>query len=129
MRGNPQTVVCVKQVKQDAHEEWDKKMPLPGDIIEGVAEDAVDDDSFMSAKLRSELCSLLGKISREADFIWMKVRRGGSTVKLQVCVVADRCSKLQRNFTVRAASDERHIAVLADLTFEQCFELQGMGLF
>ncbi|KAL2545055.1 hypothetical protein Fot_14288 [Forsythia ovata] len=127
MRGKALTAVCVKQVKQDVQEEWDENMPLPGDIIEGVAEYVDDDDSFMSAKARSELSSLLGKISREADFIWLKVRRGDSTVKLRVCVVADRCSKLQRKFTVRAASDERHVAVLADLTFEQCFELQEMS--
>ncbi|CAI9784929.1 unnamed protein product [Fraxinus pennsylvanica] len=59
-------------------------MPLPGDIIEGIAEGAVDDDSFMSAKLRSELSSQLGKISRDAVFIWLKVRRGDSMVKLRI---------------------------------------------
>ncbi|KAK6119696.1 hypothetical protein DH2020_046564 [Rehmannia glutinosa] len=122
-----QTVVCVKQVKQDAAEEWDESMPLPGDIIEGVAEDGVDDESFVSAKARSELSSQLGKINRVAECVWLKVRRGEDTVKLQACVVPERNVKMQKKFTVRAVSDERHVAVLADLTFEECFELQEMS--
>ncbi|KAJ6862568.1 hypothetical protein NC652_039424 [Populus alba x Populus x berolinensis] len=32
------TLVCVRRVKQEASEEWDKSMPLPGDIIEGFVE-------------------------------------------------------------------------------------------
>ncbi|KAK6162020.1 hypothetical protein DH2020_001861 [Rehmannia glutinosa] len=122
-----QTVVCVKQVKQDAAEEWDESMPLPGDIIEGVAEDCADDESFVSAKARSELSSQLGKINRVAECVWLKVRRGENTVKLQACVVPERNVKMQKRFTVRAASDERHVDVLADLTFEECFELQEMS--
>ncbi|KAK6119646.1 hypothetical protein DH2020_046612 [Rehmannia glutinosa] len=122
-----QTVVCVKQVKQDVAEEWDESMPLPGDIIEGVAEDCADDESFVSAKARSELSSQLGKINRVAECVWLKVRRGEDTVKLQACVVPERNVKMQKRFTVRAVSDERHVAVLADLTFEECFELQEMS--
>ncbi|KAL8063145.1 hypothetical protein ABFS82_01G009200 [Erythranthe guttata] len=121
-----ETVVCVKQVKQNAAEEWDETMPLPGDIIEGVAKDGAD-ASFVSAKARSELSSHLGKINRVADSVWLKVRRGEGTVKLRACVVPDKTLKLQKMFTVRAASNERHVAVLADLTFEECFQLQEMS--
>lgn len=99
-------------------------MPLPGDIIEGIAQDGTN-ESFVSAKVRAELSLHLGKINRVAEYVWLKVRRGESTIKLRVCVVPDRNVKLQKRFTVRAASDERHVAVLADLTFEECFELQG----
>ncbi|XP_051119601.1 uncharacterized protein LOC127243557 [Andrographis paniculata] len=120
------TVVCVKQVKQDVADEWDESMPLPGDIIEGVAEHDVD-DAFISAKARSELSLHLGKINRVAEHAWLKVRRGPGTVKLRVCVVPDRHGKLQKRFTVRAETDERHVAVLADLTFKECFDLQEMS--
>lgn len=119
-----QTVVCVKEVKHDVPAEWDESMPLPGDIIEGIAQDGTN-ESFVSAKVRAELSLHLGKINRVAEYVWLKVRRGESTIKLRVCVVPDRNVKLQKRFTVRAASDERHVAVLADLTFEECFELQG----
>lgn len=122
------TVVCVKQVKQDAAEEWDENMPLPGDIIEGIAEDGVG-DTFVSAKARAELNLQLAKINRVAEYVWLKVRRGEGTLKLRACVVSDRNVKLQKRFTVRAASDERHVAVLADMTFEECFELQGRFYF
>ncbi|XP_073283524.1 uncharacterized protein [Primulina huaijiensis] len=124
--GPLQTVVCVKQVKQESVEEWDETMPLPGDIIEGVAEDCAD-ESFISAKIRSEFNSVLGKINRGGEYVWLKVRRGESTLKLQACVVQDRDMKLHKKFTVRAASDERHIAVLADMTYEKCFQLQEMS--
>lgn len=127
MAASSQTVVCVKQVKQDVAEEWDENMPLPGDIIEGIGIAENDaEDSFVSARARSELSLHLGKINRVAESVWLKVRRGQGTVKLRVCVVPDRNVKLQKRFTVRAASDERHIAVLADMTYQECFELQGM---
>lgn len=117
-------MVCVKKVKQKAAEEWDESMPLPGDIIEGIAGDAAA-NTFMPAKARSVLCSELGKFNRHSDVIWLKVRRGNNVLKLQACVVTEGCSKLQRRFTIRAASDERHVVALADLTYEQCTELQG----
>ncbi|XP_073129490.1 uncharacterized protein [Henckelia pumila] len=120
------TVVCVKQVKQESVEEWDETMPLPGDIIEGVAEDRAH-ESFVAPKISSELNSLLGRINRGGECVWLRVRRGDSTLKLQACVVQDRDVKLHKKFTVRAASDERHIAILADMTYEKCFQLQEMS--
>ncbi|PIN24000.1 hypothetical protein CDL12_03303 [Handroanthus impetiginosus] len=126
--GSVPTVVCVREVKQEDVQEWDDSMPLPGDIIEGVAQDNADeDDTFVSAKARSELILLLGKINRVSEHVLLKVRRGDSAVKLRACIVADRNVKMQKKFTVRAASDERHVAVLGDMTFEACFELQEMS--
>ncbi|KAL1532604.1 hypothetical protein AAHA92_32591 [Salvia divinorum] len=121
-----QKVVCVKQVKQETAEEWDETMPLPGDIIEGVGEDSAD-EAFVSAKARADLNSQLGRIHRVAGAVWLKVRRGEGTIKLRVCVVPVANGKLQKKFTVRAASDERHVAVLAEMTFQECFDLQEMS--
>lgn len=124
--GSVQTLVCVKQVKQEASHEWNEYMPLPGDIIKGFAmEDKDDDELFVPINARSEFSSQLGKISQQVEAIWVKIRRGDSTLKLRACVVTDKCSKLSRRFTIRAASDERHVAVLGDLTLDQCTELQG----
>lgn len=119
-------VVGVKKVRQKDSDGWDVSMPLPGDIIEGVAELASDDDSFIQAKAWSELTLFLGKIA--GHFIWFKVRRGESTLKLKGYVLVERRSNLQKRFVVRAASDERHLAVIAELTLGRCTELQGMIL-
>ncbi|XP_027180774.1 uncharacterized protein LOC113779403 [Coffea eugenioides] len=124
--GSDQRVVCVKKVKQKVAEEWDESMPLPGDIIEGIAAGAAA-NTFIPAKARSVLSSQLGSFSRQTEVIWLKVRRGDSVLKLQACVVKKGCSKLQRRFTIRAASDERHVVGLADLTHEQCTALQEMS--
>ncbi|KAK4706437.1 hypothetical protein R3W88_034004 [Solanum pinnatisectum] len=118
-------VVGVKKVRQKDPDGWDVSMPLPGDIIEGVAELASDDDSFVQAKAWSELTLFLGKIA--GHFIWFKVRRGESTLKLRGYVLVERRSNLQKRFVVRAASDERHLAVIAELTLGRCTELQEMS--
>ena len=128
-----QTLVCVKQVKQEAVEEWDDSMPLPGDIIEGIAPadgctlEGVEDKFFVPTKGKSELRSLLGRISkRNADgFVWLKVRRGDQMVNMRVCAVQEKRFRLQRKFSFRAVSSEKHVAVLDDLDFDQCTELQG----
>ncbi|KAF9590403.1 hypothetical protein IFM89_034196 [Coptis chinensis] len=70
--GSVQTLVCVKQVKQDVPEEWDETMPLPGDIIEAVAEDK-GEELFMPTKVRSELSSQLGKLNRQVDSVGLKL--------------------------------------------------------
>lgn len=120
-------VVGVKKVRQKDPDGWDVSMPLPGDIIEAVAELAADDDSFIQAKAWSELTLYLGKIA--GHFIWLKVRRGESILKLRGHVLVERRSNLQKRFVVRAASDERHLAVIAELTLGRCAELQGIILF
>ncbi|KAJ8527122.1 hypothetical protein K7X08_029599 [Anisodus acutangulus] len=123
---NVEKVVGVKKVKQKDPDGWDVSMPLPGDIIEGVAELAADDDSFIQAKAWSELTLFLGKIA--GHFIWLKVRRGESTLKLRGYVLVERRrSNLQKRFVVRAASDHRHLAVIAELTLARCTELQEMS--
>nr|GEW13791.1 hypothetical protein [Tanacetum cinerariifolium] len=130
-----QTLVCVKHVKQEAVEEWDDSMPLPGDIIEGIAPadsctfKGVEDKLFVPTKGKSELRSLLGQISkRNADgFVWLKVRRGDQMVNLRVCAVQEKHFRLQRKFSFRAVSNEKHVVVLDDLHFDQCTELQEMS--
>ncbi|XP_077234631.1 uncharacterized protein LOC143876821 isoform X2 [Tasmannia lanceolata] len=127
INGGDQTVVGVKQVEQGMpEEEWDESMPLPGDIIEGVGEED-DEELFVAARGRSEFTSQLRRINRHLEETWAKVRRGDATLKLRVCVVLLGCCKIQRWFTIRAASDHRHVLVLGDLTLQQCAELQQMG--
>ncbi|XP_045800105.1 uncharacterized protein LOC123894216 [Trifolium pratense] len=128
MASSDQTLVCVKQVKQEVTNEWDETMPLPGDIIEGFSIHDVDDvdESFLPVKTSSEFSSQLGKINPSVDSIWIKVRRGDSLLKLQTCVVQQKGYVLRRKYTVQATTDHRHIVDLADLTLKQCIELQVM---
>lgn len=130
MEASDQTLVCVKQVKQHLTDEWDESMPLPGDIIEGFSTENIDvaDESFLHAKTSSEFSSQLGKINNCVESVWIKVRRGDSLMKLQICIVQQKVSVLRRKYTIQAIIDHRHIADLADLTLNQCIELQGIEI-
>lgn len=119
-----ETLVCVKQVKQEVGDEWDEGVPLPGDIIEGIAEDD-NDDSFVRVKAKSELSSHLAKINPQVEFIWLKVRRGNSTLKLKARFVPHKNLFLQTKYSIQAATHPSHIADLDDLTVDHCSELQG----
>ncbi|XP_060210518.1 uncharacterized protein LOC132637449 [Lycium barbarum] len=94
---NVEKVVSVKKVRKKDPDGWDVTMPLPGDIIEGVAEITADhDSSFIQAKAWLELTLFLGKIT--GHFIWLKVRRGESTLKLRGYVLVERRhSNLQKS--------------------------------
>ncbi|KAK7363003.1 hypothetical protein VNO77_05128 [Canavalia gladiata] len=74
MGSSDEMFVCVKRVKQEGTDEWDECMPLPGDIIEGIYEQSVD-DSCLAVKTSSEFSSQLGKISPQVEFIWIKQDR------------------------------------------------------
>ena len=78
--GSVHTVVGIKQVRQEASQEWKETMPLPGDIIEGFALENKYDDNHLLIPIngRSEFSSQLGKISRQVEAIWVKIRRGSS---------------------------------------------------
>lgn len=104
-------------------------MPLPGDIIEGFAKDDAD-DMFVPVKAKSDLSSQLGKLNnQQVEVIWVKVRSWGDrAMKLQARIVQEKFSMAQplhRRYTIRAVGDDRHVAVLGDLTLEQCTDLYG----
>ncbi|XP_031382874.1 uncharacterized protein LOC116197019 [Punica granatum] len=128
--GGGKMVLCVKRVKQELPEERDDTMPLPGDIIEGLACEEDDDlagESFIPAQGRSEFTSQLGKIASQwkSEVIWVKMRRGENVVKIKARVVPEKGGMLQRKFTIQAATDDRHVAILRDLNLKECTELQG----
>ncbi|XP_048134039.1 uncharacterized protein LOC115740933 [Rhodamnia argentea] len=125
MGSSQMPVLCVKRVKQEVPEDWDESMPLPGDIIEGFAQD--DMDEFVPTKARSEFVLQLGKISQQAEIFWVRVRRGDRVIKLRARIAPLKGSMLQRKLTIKAATDDRHVVVLGDLSLEQCTELQEMS--
>lgn len=106
-------------------------MPLPRDIFEGVynseSSDNIGDEFFVPMKAKAELTSQLARFSN-VEVIWVKVRSGESTLKLRTRV-AERPSMLQKKYTIKAARDDRHVAVLDDLTSYQCTELLGTFFF
>ncbi|WOL02626.1 hypothetical protein Cni_G11345 [Canna indica] len=123
------TVVGVKRVDERMPpEEWDDSMPLPGDIVKGVAL-VEDEDSltYCSAKNRSELSGILSRLSRPSGAVWVKVQRGNAMLELRARVTAYRGGNLYFRFTLMAARDDRHVAVLGDLSLERCTELQEMS--
>lgn len=126
-------LVCVKNVKQEDVEEWDEGMPLPGDIIEGIAAsdsctlEDIEDRLFVPTKGKAELRLQLRRMSKKNDegLVWLKVRRGNQMLHLCVRVVHEKRFRLHRKFSFRAASNDKHVAVLDNLDFDQCTELQG----
>ncbi|KAL7591059.1 hypothetical protein Lser_V15G33653 [Lactuca serriola] len=128
-------LVCVKNVKQEDVEEWDEGMPLPGDIIEGIAAsdsctlEDIEDRLFVPTKGKAELRLQLRRMSKKNDegLVWLKVRRGNQMVHLCVRVVHEKRFRLHRKFSFRAASNDKHVAVLDNLDFDQCTELQEMS--
>lgn len=123
--GKGQMVLCVKQVKQQVPEEWDEAMPLPGDIIEGLAEDDDVESQFLSVSGRTEFTSKLKKLGQSSEMVWVKVRRGETILKLRARVVSEKTGMLQRKYSIGADKDERHVAVVGDVDMEECSELQG----
>ncbi|KAI3411580.1 uncharacterized protein J3R85_017755 [Psidium guajava] len=104
--GSAQTpVLCVKRVKQEVLEDWDESMPLPRDIIEGFAED--DMDEFVPTKARSEFILQLSKISQQAEICRVKVRRGDRVFKLRARIAPLKGLMLQRKLTIKAATGNR----------------------
>lgn len=140
--GSDRTVACIKEVKGGIpEEEWDETMPLPGDIIESVstvAEANTGEDSTrvqpLSGKGKRELRAQLRQLNRQgSESVWVRVRRGDAVHNLRARVVPYKGAKIyqkftihDRKFTIQAARDDRHVAVLADLTLDECTELQGM---
>lgn len=65
-------LVCVKQVMQEAPEDWDQSLPLLRDIIEGLAKDDIANDMFVLIKAKSDLSSQLGKLNnQQVEVIWV----------------------------------------------------------
>jgi len=132
MGSSNQTVVGIKKVRKGMpEEEWDESMPLPGDIVESVSTVDQDDPLWAPApgKGKSELSTQLRKLNREGmEMVWVRVRRGDAVLSLRARVAPDKRAKIHRKFTLRAARDDRHVAVLADITLDECSELQGMVL-
>ncbi|GKV00086.1 hypothetical protein SLEP1_g12836 [Rubroshorea leprosula] len=74
----------LREVKQEATEQWEVTMPLSGDNIEGFAKDDAD-EFFLPVKAISEFRSVVGKISgQDVEAIWVKIRREMSRAAVNV---------------------------------------------
>ncbi|XP_020258452.1 uncharacterized protein LOC109834847 [Asparagus officinalis] len=77
---------------------------------------------------RCEVKAELKRLNKKGmESVWVRVRRGGKVVNLRARVAAEKRGRIHRSFTIRAARDDRHVAVLADLTLDECSQLQEMS--
>ncbi|GLJ11683.1 hypothetical protein SUGI_0174580 [Cryptomeria japonica] len=126
--GSVKRVVGVKSVDVSMPiEAWDERMPLPGDILLGVAARNAGVFDFFTAPFpggKEGLNDELRKLHREMEQICIKVKRNMSVIDLIVFVVAEKSLLTNKRYTLRACSDVRHVVEIDDLTEQQCLLLQ-----